>query len=304
MARRASRENADSLELLLDTICNVFGGIILMAILVVLQTQGSLERIPEQVESPEGSLEVERLTFEITRLDRQLAEQKQRKRELDERFQRTASPDTAILLNRREEVVKAIQEAEKRIEKLTQEERVAKEMESRLAAQQTELTETIDSRRRQVEGAARRREQAVASNTTIARLPQWHESRTSGQRIYLVSGKKAYKLSGSMPLEGKYVSGDCTVTPMAERNAIFVEPREGSGTPLPSDHKLAVIYRNVLKTDSPEEHLISFFVHTDNESFATFQVVRTIVVAEGYEYSVGLYDGSGVPLIAGKPPAE
>lgn len=50
MRRRRSAEQSDSLELLLDTICNTFGGIVFMAILVSLLTTDSARSVVD----PEG----------------------------------------------------------------------------------------------------------------------------------------------------------------------------------------------------------------------------------------------------------
>jgi len=60
----------------------------------------------------------------------------------------------------------------------------------------------------------------------------------------------------------------------------------------------------LLERDSSDTHIISLFVQSDSESFATFQVARTVIVAEGYEYSVNPHEASGVTLFSGSPPAE
>ena len=49
MSRR-ERANADSLELLLDTICNVFGGIIFIAIIVALLTASRAAGVRHETE--------------------------------------------------------------------------------------------------------------------------------------------------------------------------------------------------------------------------------------------------------------
>jgi len=304
MARRMAHSDEDSLELLLDTICNVFGGIILMAILVVLQTQGSIEKMAAMVASPDTPLEIEQLTFEIERIDKQLADLRKQRQDLDKRFRESASPDTAILLDRREEFVKAIQEAEQRIDKLSKDERKARELLALQVPQESELSREVEAVRRKLEATVKRREQQTDASTITARLPQQHQSRTSGQRIYIVSGNKAYSLDKLYSAVGQYASGDCLVTPKSSLGALFVEPKSGGGTKVPEDPRQAAAFRDLLKRDSADTHLISFFVRANSESFAAFQVVRTVTVAEGYEYSVGPFDGSGVTLFSGSPPAE
>ena len=304
MARRISNWGDDSLELLLDTVCNVFGGIILMTILVVLQTQGGLEKVAALAQSPDTPLEVERLAFEIERIDRQLTDLQKQRQEFDKRFRESASPDTAILLDRREEFVKAIQEAEQRINKLSKDERKARELLSLQVPQESELSREVEAVRRKLETTVKRREQQVDASTITARLPQQHQSRASRQRIYLISGKKAYSLDMFQAAVGQYASGDCLVTPRSSLGALFVEPKSGGGTKVPEDPRQAAAFRDLLKRDSADTRFISFFVRADSESFAAFQVVRTVTVAEGYEYSVGPFDGSGVTLSSGRPPEE
>lgn len=304
MARRTAHSDEDSLELLLDTICNVFGGIILMAILVVLQTQGSIEKMATLVESPDTPLEVEQLTFEIERIDKQLDDLRKQRQDLDKRFRESASPDTAILLDRREEFVKAIQEAEQRIDKLSKDERKARDLLSLQVPQESQLSREVEAVRRKLEATVKRREQQTDASTITARLPQQHQSRTSRQRIYLISGKKAYSLEVFHAAVSQYASGDCLVTPKPSSGGMFVEPKSGRGTVVPEDARQAAAFRILLKRDSSDTHIISFFVQADSESFAAFQVARTVTVAEGYEYSVGPYEAPGVMLFSGSPPAE
>ena len=64
--RRRSASPTDSLELLLDTISNVFGAIILMAILVVISAQSTVIRIPKKT-SP-SVVEQRQLKFDEARL--------------------------------------------------------------------------------------------------------------------------------------------------------------------------------------------------------------------------------------------
>lgn len=63
MARRRT-ENADSLELLLDTICNMFGGIVFISLLVVLMLQTNPSTVPQEEPSVDP-LEVQKLQRDL-----------------------------------------------------------------------------------------------------------------------------------------------------------------------------------------------------------------------------------------------
>ena len=65
-----SRLNKDSLDLLLDTMCNAFGGIILMAVLVALlarQQSGGIGNSPDSAEMLSRRISQAELTLKQTR---------------------------------------------------------------------------------------------------------------------------------------------------------------------------------------------------------------------------------------------
>lgn len=304
MATRMAHNDDDSLELLLDTICNVFGGIILMAILVVLQTQTTIDRIPVDNANPEASLEVEQLQFELSRIDTQLAELRDSKKMLDEKFNRTATPETAVLLERRDDFIEAIDRAEKRLKEIEDDRKNRQEHLTDSREKQRELERQATEDRNTLADLAAAQQRKIAIRATKVRLPRRHESSTSRQRIYLVVGKSVYRLADGWLQPGTTQAGGCKVTPTDGGRAHRVEPRPGAGMAMPGAPKEADAFAAVLTRDSAAIHLISFFVKADSASFATFQVARAVAVSKGYEYSSGYYQGLGVKLWSGSPPAE
>ena len=84
MRRRSTEQNDGSLDLLLDTICNTFGGILLIALLVIVllnttakTTTNATPSPPSQVELVETAIVQEQLQAEITRLQDALKESEQ-----------------------------------------------------------------------------------------------------------------------------------------------------------------------------------------------------------------------------------
>jgi hypothetical protein len=78
--RRFRNTQSDSLDLLLDTICNAFGGIVLIAILITLLTSDARERLQDVATSADKEL-----------VERQIASLKSDIREAEEYFERQAS---------------------------------------------------------------------------------------------------------------------------------------------------------------------------------------------------------------------
>jgi hypothetical protein len=93
--RRFRSKGNDSLDLLLDTICNAFGGIVLIAILITLLTRDTQDRMEEQASSADREL-----------IERQIASLQSDVKEAQEYLQRQATTVSVDpnLLSRRDEL--------------------------------------------------------------------------------------------------------------------------------------------------------------------------------------------------------
>jgi hypothetical protein len=288
MAGRRANSGVDSLDLLLDTICNVFGGILLMAILVVLQTQTSAGRIPEpKAEDVERSLEAQRLRFECERLGDRLTVLSQHRDEIAQTFQATTSPTGERLAGAQGEFRKAIEEARHR----------AAAAEAAAGASRKDQTATDDALRT-VERALREKQSEVAaleqelrhSQTAIprqVRLPHRRGMASGGTRYYVVKGSRAYMLD---PLRfdwfgGEQRVGDCTMTPLSFARAATVTPMDGAGLPVPRGKGEAEAFVASLARYPPNTWYIVFYVYNDSASFASFQTLKDAVAGRGYRYA-------------------
>ena len=72
--RRRSRAPKDSLDLLLDTMCNAFGGIVLIAILIALLIESPGDESRKSAPSGREALEVSRKARELTELEADVSE--------------------------------------------------------------------------------------------------------------------------------------------------------------------------------------------------------------------------------------
>jgi len=105
MRPRASTSDVSSLDLLLDTICNMFGGILLMAILVVVLTQTSASHFSarEQEYVPE-TLDARALRQEVLSLENAVVDLKSRAMRVHADYEARVSPAVDLMLVRREEM--------------------------------------------------------------------------------------------------------------------------------------------------------------------------------------------------------
>lgn len=290
MAARREGLASDSTELLLDTICNVFGGIILMAILVVLLTQSSAGRIPDPTsEEVDRALEAQRLRFEIGRLRRRLADLEEHRAEIERTFLATTSPTGERLTGAVHEFRKAIIEAKQRVvasqKALTHARRDQVEAERELRA----TTTRIDEKREEFRRLEARLESAQTSRRKDVRLPHRSGSGRGTPRYYVVKGGNVYRF-GQGPLPrwegGPYRVEDCMVSPLGGMTGAEVRPVEGAGMRVPKEQRGLSPFLATLDRCHPRTHYIFFFVYPDSESFASFQRLKEIAVGRRFSYAL------------------
>jgi len=283
------------MELLLDTICNVFGGIILMAILVVVQTQTTVGQIPKPKASElERSLDAKKLEFEVGRLAREARTLEQRDRELKQTYLATTSPHTDELLERREEFLKAIAEAGRRATDLQAARKKAGDALATLDLELRKMDGQADQNTLRLQQAEKKVRDAAHRLPKKIRLPRRHRHSASKQESYLIKDGKVYPMPGH-----------CTATPIPGTLAKRWRPREGAGLQVKAGGQANTAFLATLRARRPGRHFISFWVCDTSASFASFQQLRSAVVKLGYEYSVSAYSQEqGLLLSPGSPPVE
>lgn len=289
---------SDSLELLLDTICNVFGGIILMAVLVVLMTQG-------WVGSVEGhaSEDIEAARQEVARLRALRETLRAESTRLQDAAAATASPDTEGLLVRQRDFEDAVAAAEQRLPALeaamagARRELSTSEAESAIEQKRLEDGEaqTTSLRRRLIRLESQPREKV--------RLPHRKGTAYGTARYYVVQGGKVYRCGvggTSRWTGGSYREEDCIFEPVGSiiAKAARITPVKGAGIQVPPAGASAAAVVKTLQMCRPDTHYVVFWVHTDSSSFESFQRMKSIVVDEGYRYTVSPYQGEYVGVVA------
>ena len=288
MAGRRANSGGDSLDLLLDTICNVFGGIILMAILVVLQTQTSAGRIPEPTtEDVERSLEAQRLRFECERLGGRLTVLSQHRDEIAQTFQATTSPTGERLAGAQEEFRKAIEEASRRVRTIEAETGAARR--DQAAGEDILRTAERNVKQKQEEVSALEQEfrRLQTALPRQVRLPHRRGMASGGARYYVVKGSRTYSLDPFARFDwfgGEQRIGDCIISPITLGQAAKVTPVEGAGCPIGRGDGGAKAFMASLARYPPTGAYIVFFVYSDSESFTSFQTLKDGAAGRGYRY--------------------
>jgi len=288
MARRRSDLGAGSLDLLLDTVCNVFGGIVLMAILVVLQTQTSAERIPDpDAKDVERALEGRRLRFECERLEERAADLARHRDEVSRTFRATTSPTGERLADAQGEFRKAIDEAQRRVKAAEAEAASGRKGQAQHEDLLRTAAQSLKEKQTEVAGLEEQARESQESRPHQVRLPHRRGLSAGTARYYVVRARRAYVLDpgGRFNWYGSAQRvGHCTMTPLAFSRAAKVTPIDGTGYVVPDGAGGASAFMSSLRGFAADGHYVVFFVYADSESFAAFQTLKDAVVGSRYRY--------------------
>lgn len=269
MARRSTRWPA-SLDLILDTVCNTFGCILLLALLVTILARHAGGRIRESIEA----LQLQgRWQHEWDRYRAMQAEWQALSEQLAE------LPAEAEPLSRQEEDLR--KECQQLLEEIGRLENVRHDIEQHRARgkQHTEnLRQAIEQAREKLDRAAKslaqRQEELVLSMEREAPSKLHIGLVVRFGRLYVWHRYDAFGLRAGLNTEDFLVVG-------RELSGILTQPKPYAGVPLDTpDAEARVAHR--LRVFHPQAHALDVAVWPD--SFAEFAVLRRVAVRMGFEY--------------------
>lgn len=284
MSRR-SAATSDSLDLLLDAICNTFGGILFIALLVVLLLQFNSDHRSEPMTSGPTISEQE---FE--QIQRELAmrhEELRRLRELRRGQQQTLAalvPDSLDQL---------IQEYE-RISRQRDELRESAEQLLRELAQRTQQVQNIQTRLQQLEmdlTSARREvaelqdqaEQERATRRQEMRTPVVRNSATKSSVGLVLQYGRLYLWHRYDQFGARLGLNDAEFVVIGEDAAGFrTTPIPTAGVPLDGTPESNRQIRDRLRQFSPIRNYLTVVVRPD--SHGAFKHLRTAMMESGFDY--------------------
>lgn len=279
-------DNSDSLELLLDTLCNAFGGIILITLLIALMSQeapDSTGGAPPNF-GPQAELEQQHLT----RLSKEVELEAADGKSLEEKIKTVKgagssrmSAEQQSLEQRRKVESDEVTRLERRLAAIPDDSvNLAKDLDARqleLEDQTNQLTSRSDGLN---SGLSRLREQleksqsslvATGQDRTERRLPKEQlASRKSGIWIVVKHGK---------------------IYPVPIRNIFSIralaggelyKPKEGEGFDILRNSSSLVDF---FKTINKENVYPAFFVFSDDVSFKAFEKAKKFSISKGFDYT-------------------
>jgi predicted RNase H-like nuclease (RuvC/YqgF family) len=294
MSLRKVRDKADSLGLLFDTICNAFGGIVVIAVLVALMTH--------EIKQSEDAAKAEHSQTQI--VARRIAEAQTDLKEVQEALIQLRARVSAInphiaedILNQKDlaqelQTIRAqVQAEQSTLDNLHKAEAIADPglKKQELAKQQSEqqevankLQQQIDQSNKTIQQLEQRSAELITKIKTVStpsvknlRLPKEHDTGKNPWYVIIKGGEifsKNTLNSGEVQLNSRIFTvetngDDETWTPIA-----------GKGIPNTDMDAITQLVSNIQQSD----RYISFIVYED--SFTAFIKARDNAISQGVEY--------------------
>ena len=295
MRRRRYAGGDDSSEMLLDTVCNVFGAVILMTILVVIHTQTSVARIPPSAESVEQTIAIRKLRFRIDQLNRELASLADYEQLLRDEYDRNVTPTTDLVMQRRVEFVEALADVQDRITQA----RAGLGEQTQQRTQHEQDTDDVAEETAEVEQAIAEWVRRLADRQRevrpiASRLPVSHQSPAGEQLAYVIAGDRAYLMDDAAHCRREFI----------DYVRMRIEPIDGAGWAIEAGGSNQQFLQS-LATGRPETHYVTFFTGIGDQSFEAVRVLRELAANRGFDFGYALYDlEEGLIVMPGKPNVE
>lgn len=293
---RRNNASPDSLEMLLDTMCNTFGGIILIALLIALLARETKVKEAATRAVTESETMLQR---RIAAVEKDLTEARARRSMLERQTRESSQAGLFQLVEQREQLrqlndalTEALRDANRKLDagaaaNPTRVEDAIRQMLQGVndsERQQTEartlelsLQEKQRELQRTLQQDTNRLAQATARRVQRLRLPR--ERETTKAHLYIIAryGKlyPLYTFPNGDP-ERNHTSLRWIEESAASKR---VEPQPGQGVPAVTDAALVPFFRQF----AADSMYLVFQVYED--SFAAFNVAKQAAVAQGFEYT-------------------
>ncbi len=278
-----SDDNGDSLDLLLDTITNTFGGILFIAMLIVVLVSMSQPRISKMSQDSEIPTKRTPSPEYLDDLEYQLASLQRAIKFLDRSWQESRTEEAREILDevlRLEEQVATLTRAQDRLrqeleghqERIEERKRTAENLERKSA----QLDEVI---RQLVRSIVQQREKSRVSGSS----PALREADTAGLTVVLRYGKLYFPdqldASGTRRIG---INLDEMVVLAEKDDEIIITPNPAAGTDATDEQSVRRRFQSLPPARSPRSTHIVVCVWED--SFREFATIRRVLVELGYRY--------------------
>jgi hypothetical protein len=282
-------ESEDSLDLLLDTLCNAFGGIILITLLIALMSQEAKDE-PDVAESYESEWMLEQQ--EVLRIESELIIEEAILDSLLENLSEDEINKDSLSLEKKQKLEQEKKVVIANLKQLTDEldsmpvnsSNLAVDLHNKLKSleknilSQSMLKEEQRAKIQNLQEKLSDVQQDISASknerTLALRLPKEKKSGKNYQWMVIKHGLV-------YPRDYPNISEIFTVVEESPTDKIFI-PRPGKGFDITKDQSRML---NYLLTVNPKSTYLAFTVFDNDECFRTFNKVKQMVTSRGLGYT-------------------
>lgn len=280
MSRRSHSSQSSSLDLFLDTICNTFGGIMFLAILLSVLVQ---MRSKQKVEpKPDSSVPVSSVEYEqiVSRLQT-VSEQRTQLLSLVSTIQRNQPSTEDAELS---QIQKSVEERSNKLDKAISDQQAAATELAKQLKSNAQLREEMDKIKKQLieaqaalEVETKALDKALDDQMEVLKLPQVKSSSKRNLVILMRYGKVYFLMN---EFSGEPDDKDVSITKLAG-GSFTASPKRGSGFQLPENTSSV---ERLMRRNSPSLAVYSVIVWPD--SFAEFAELKKLLISTGFQYDL------------------
>lgn len=294
MTRRTTDNSTDSLELLLDTICNTFGAVIFISMLVAILVSNSSQTPTPTESSADTESDVAIIQAEVQQAQERLRVISSQVRQQKRITSSLASDDSLALagkLNQQtRERVSLMQQKSEAVKKVVDIKGASAVLQTALSKQQSELNAATVTQK----ATSEELRQLTTRSARTARIPQVRRTQKS-PTVYAVDDQRLYQVTTKY---GTVNTQDCEKR--SENGKEIIRPLPTGGIPVSESASAAMV--TCFQDVSPSDGFVQLFVSRD--SFEAFLPVKDLLVQLELEYEVIVTEDDTVTLVLGSSQRE
>ncbi|MEE2826918.1 MAG: hypothetical protein VYE64_09845 [Planctomycetota bacterium] len=280
---RRSRSTRDSLDLLLDTVCNAFGGIVFISILIVVLLNLTSTQRRVTPPTPKAQAELMLLQSAAHLKQEQLQVLRNSVKQIDSIDEQFVDPDANSLASQLEELVSDHHALEAEQAEVTLAIASGQTEINKIATALSVLDRKLNDTRSDISDAQRRLDAEIAARSRTSSLPK---QRTTDKRLVGFLLKKGRLCSiYRVDRAGQLVLNDleCQIHDLGNGSR-SITARPGAGLEIASGNgKQPAVTGRFSQFDNTRDFLA---VVVWPDSFSLFETVKRAIVAEKFEYQL------------------
>lgn len=295
------RPPGNSFELLLDPICNTFGCVIFLCMLVSLLVQNSSERLEALARQFVGPLEASQLRTRHRQLQLRQEQLRTDLEYLQKLISQQTSPETLHLLKELQQDQNHLENLQTQLDQLSQSEVQLREKIQQLQQQKDQLQKKLQQAENLLKEAEKQLESELAERTQTLPFPKEHRTAKRSVSLDLRFGRlyqwHRYDAQGNR----LGLNTDEYVVVEETSKHILTAQKPYAGIPLDDPAAESRIAAR-LRPFPPNKWFLDLSVFPD--SFEHFQKFKQIIIKLGYEYRLVpvaegqlIYDRGGQPIV-------